>query len=113
MSFLSKLLGNKRYNNISNEELQQIIKANKNVLILDVRNPDEYKTGHIPKSRNIPVQNLNSKLSSLQPHKDEAVIVYCASGGRSSKAATILSNGGFNKVYNLGGISNYKGKLEK
>lgn len=113
MSFLSNLFKNKIYNNINNQELQEIIKTNKNVLILDVRNPDEYKAGHIPKSRNIPVQELDSKLSSLQSYKEETIIVYCASGGRSSKAATILSNSGFTKVYNLGGISNYKGKLEK
>lgn len=54
---------------------------------------------------------LRSQLSNLELYKDEDIIVYCASGMRSSNAANILSDHGFTKVYNLDGIGNYRGKL--
>ena len=112
MGFLSSLFGSKKYKNINNEELQQIIKNNKDTLILDVRSLGEFRSGHIPKSKNIPVQELSSKVNTLESYKEDDIIVYCASGGRSASAANILAKSGFNKVYNLGGIGNYKGKLK-
>lgn len=112
MGFLSGLFGNKKYKNINNEELEQIIKNNKGALILDVRSLGEFRSGHIPKAKNISVQDIGLRISTLNAYKDEDVIVYCASGGRSASAANILAKNGFNKVYNLGGIGNYKGKLK-
>ena len=111
MGFFSNMFGSKNYTNINNEELQNIIKNNKNALILDVRTIGEFRSGHIPNAKNIPVQELNSHINNLDAYKNDDIIVYCASGGRSSSAANILSKNGFNKVYNLGGIGNYKGKL--
>ena len=111
MGLFSNIFGSKSYNNINNEELQNIIKNNKNTLILDVRTVGEFRSGHIPNAKNIPVQELSSQMNNLDAYKDDDIIVYCASGGRSSSAANILSKSGFNKVYNLGGIGNYKGKL--
>jgi len=55
MGFLSELFGNKKYTNINEEELQKMLKKNKGVLILDVRTIGEFRSGHIPKSKNIPV----------------------------------------------------------
>ena len=112
MGFFSSIFGGQKYKNINNEELENIIKNNKNALILDVRTVGEFRGGHIPNAKNIPIQELNSQLSNLNASKDDNIIVYCASGGRSSSAANILSKNGFSKVYNLGGIGNYKGKLK-
>ena len=113
MGFLSELFGNKKCTNINEEELQKMLKENKGVLILDVRTIGEFRSGHIPKSKNIPVQELSSKVSSLDSYKDDEIIVYCASGARSVSAARTLSKNGFNKVYNLSGVvSSYKGKLK-
>lgn len=112
MGFFSNMFGSKNYTNINNEELQNLIKNNKNALILDVRTTGEFRNGHIPNAKNIPVQELSSQVNNLDAYKEEDIIVYCASGGRSSSAAKILNKNGFNKVYNLGGIGNYKGKLK-
>lgn len=112
MSFFSTLFGGNKYNSINGDELQQMCKDNKDVLILDVRTVGEFRSGHIPKAKNIPVQELSSKLHTLEAYKDKTIILYCASGGRSASAAKLLSNNGFNKIYNLiGGIGNYKGQL--
>lgn len=98
---------------ITGSQFQKMI-SNNNILILDVRSSGEYKKGHIPNAKNLPVDTLSSKLSTLNSYKDSEIVVYCASGGRSARACDILSKNGFNKVYNLsGGVSSYKGKLTK
>lgn len=111
MGFLSVLFRKRGYTSISGSQLRKMIN-NSNILILDVRSSVEYRNGHIPNARNIPVDMLSSKLSTLSSYRNSEIIVYCASGGRSTKACNILSKNGFNKIYNLsGGVSSYKGKL--
>lgn len=81
-------------------------------LLLDVRSPDEYRSGHVKEAINLPVNNLD-EIESLTKNKDETIYVYCRSGNRSQKAKTLLEEKGYTKVIDLGGISNYKGELEK
>ncbi|WP_042272192.1 rhodanese-like domain-containing protein [Faecalimicrobium dakarense] len=112
MSFFTNLF-NKKYENIDGGKLDSILKDNRRVLILDVRTPVEFKSGHIPKAKNIPVNDLLCKINTISSYKDEAVVIYCASGMRSSNASRVLSKNGFNKVYNLsGGMGSYNNKLK-
>ena len=76
MGFFSNMFGSKNYTNINNEELQNIIKNNKNALILDVRTIGEFRSGHIPNAKNIPVQELNSHINNLDAYKNADIIVY-------------------------------------
>jgi rhodanese-related sulfurtransferase len=81
------------------------------VLILDVRRPDEYASGHIKNStllavQDIPANELDIKLKELP--MDKPILVYCRSGSRSVAASTILVNNGFSQVYNMqGGITEW------
>ena len=114
MGFLSGLFRGRQYTTINGSQLQKIMENNSKMLILDVRSLAEFKSGHIPNAKNIPVDIISSKLSSLSSYKDSEILVYCASGGRSARASDILSKNGFSKVYNLsGGVYSYKGKLDK
>lgn len=75
-----------------------------NAVVIDVRTADEYTTGHIEGSINIPVDNI----SSVDYDKDTLIIVYCASGMRSATAAETLVDLGYTKVHNLdGGLINW------
>lgn len=108
MGFLINLFKNNKYKNINGDELVELIKLNKNNIIIDVRTMQEYKSGHIEKSKNIPVNELKSKLNIIKKHKDKNIILYCASGLRSKSAANILYKEGFENLYNLkGGIGSY------
>ena len=79
-------------------------------IVIDVRTLDEYNTGHIKDSINIPVENI----SSIEYDKDTVIIVYCASGMRSSNAAKTLIDLGYTNVYNLdGGLINWGFELEE
>ena len=81
-------------------------------VLLDVRTPQEYREGHIPGSRNVPLQQLD-KISSVADNKNIPLFVYCHSGGRSRQAAAALGQMGYTNVRNIGGIAAYQGKVER
>ena len=84
--------------------------ATPGAILLDVRTPQEYREGHIPGSKNVPLQSMESVKQAAA--KDAPVFVYCYSGSRSSQAAGILKQMGYTNVKNIGGIASYKGKVE-
>jgi rhodanese-related sulfurtransferase/rubrerythrin len=69
--------------------------------LLDVRQPEEYESEHLPGARLIPLPHLTERLSEIDPQKP--TIVYCAIGGRSRIAAQLLAAKGFKEVSNLSG----------
>jgi len=77
-------------------------------IVIDVRTPGEFAGGHYKGAINIPVDSLQKNITKVGP-KDKPVIVYCASGARSSAAAGILKRSGFTNVLNAGRISNMPG----
>ena len=79
--------------------------------IVDVRTPEEYAAGHIPGSRNVPLDDLPR--SELPEDPATPLFVCCLSGARSRQAAAILRRMGYSHVTDLGGISNYHGKVVK
>jgi len=100
------------FEDITAEELKQFIKSHneKEYLVVDVRQPDEYTKGHIPGAKFIPLNELLSDFSGLPAHRD--VIFYCHSGGRSLAAASMFSEEGIAEktIYNLeGGILSWQG----
>ena len=80
-------------------------------VLLDVRTPQEYSEGHIPESKNVPLQTLD-KVRSVVENKDTVLFVYCYAGARSRQATAALGQMGYIKVNNIGGISSYRGKVE-
>ena len=92
---------------ISGAEAREIFFSNDQVILLDVRNQDEFDEHHIPDSILIPVNELESRLSEL-PDKDVIIIVFCRAGRRSELAASILTANGYTNVYNMQGIGNWE-----
>lgn len=96
-----------------NLELEEY-KNSENSILLDVRTRDEYRQGHIPKSINIPLQEIEKVKDEKElVDKNKNIYVYCHGGGRSENAVRFLKQSGYLNVKNIGGILNYKGQLEK
>ncbi|WP_293445813.1 rhodanese-like domain-containing protein [Persephonella sp.] len=97
------------YTDLSAEQFKKMIKE-KDVVILDVRTPEEYeKDGHIKGANLIPVQLF--RYIYLPGLRDKKVLVYCRSGNRSVTASRMLEQMGIKNVYNLkGGIIEWKSK---
>ena len=87
-------------------------KSVQDAVLLDVRTKQEYIEGHIPGSRNIPLQRIVN-IDSAIIDKDTPLYVYCYSGSRSNQAAELLKKLGYTNVTNIGGIASYSGKLEQ
>ena len=85
--------------------------ATPGAVLLDVRTPEEYRAGHIPGSRNVPLQALD-KVTGVVKNQDTPVFVYCRSGARSSQAVSSLRRMGYANVKNIGGIAAYAGEVE-
>jgi rhodanese-related sulfurtransferase len=85
-------------------ELHQILQSCSNgdcPVVVDVREPWEYRQGHVPGAVLIPLGQLSARLGELDPARPVAVI--CASGNRSQSAAALLGQKGFKTVYNVAG----------
>lgn len=89
--------------NLSPQEFIAKVKSTKNAQLLDVRTPQEWQAGKITSSSCINVNDAAFKQQIEKLDKNKPVFVYCAAGGRSSKAAPILQQAGFKYIYNLTG----------
>lgn len=74
-------------------------------IVIDVRTSEEVANGKIPGAIHVPISdNMASELTNI--NKDQPVIVYCQSGGRSSKASLLLQKAGYTTIYNYSGSMN-------
>lgn len=102
---------NNSYEQIDVETAKSLMETQENYLILDVRTPEEYNSGHIPNAVNIPNETITTSDPSLLTDKDQLLLVYCRSGNRSKQAAQKLSDLGYTNVKEFGGITNWDGEI--
>lgn len=98
-----------RFETINANKIEECI-GNENVIIIDVRNSEEYYKGHIPTSINIPYSKFNKVKDLLS--KKKTLIIYCERGSASLILSRELAREGYivNNIY--GGINAYRGVLE-
>ena len=89
-------------NEVSCAEALQLIN-HKEACILDVREPDEFKGGHLLNAKLIPLGKLRERIGELERYREKPIVVVCRSGQRSATACALLGNDGFAQVYNLSG----------
>lgn len=75
----------------------------KNAFVLDVREENEFNTGHILNSRLIPIGKLRERIGELERYREQPIVVVCRSGQRSTAACVLLGKQGFSQAYNLAG----------
>lgn len=90
---------------ISTDQLK--VEKNSQTKIIDVRTPGEYRAGHIPGAKNVPL----NKIEGYTGNKDEKVYVICQSGMRSKRAASILNKKGYDVVNIRGGMTQWSGPV--
>jgi len=92
------------YRAISPADAKKRIDAGEEIILLDVRTPEEYAEGHIAGSVLLPLDEIDAKAGEALKDKDAPIFVYCRSGRRSKIAAEALVSMGYTEVYDLGGI---------
>jgi rhodanese-related sulfurtransferase len=103
---------NSQVNTLNLDGFVAKIKATPNAQLIDVRTPEEWAQGKIGSSKLISVADPKFLEQTAKLDKNKPVFVYCAVGGRSPKAATMLQQAGFKQVYNLSGAG-YTGLAAK
>ena len=101
------------YQQITQETAKEMMDTQQEVVILDVREQDEYDSGHIPSAVLLPVGTIDEDTAAgVIPEKDSAVLVYCRSGNRSKTASFALADLGYTNIYEFGGINTWPYETE-
>ena len=100
------------YKHVTFDQAQKVLADNSDGIIVDVRTVDEYEKKHIPHAVNIPLENLREGKFEQIPDKNQTLLLYCWTGRRAQDAAQVLVDKGYKKVYEMGGIVDWTGKLE-
>jgi rhodanese-related sulfurtransferase len=77
--------------------------AGKVAIVVDVRTPKEYAEGHIPGAISLPLDQVSTRITELEQWKEKEIYLICESGGRSKRAASLLSEAGYRTVNIEGG----------
>jgi phage shock protein E len=101
MNLLSSLFG-PAMPSLNAMELSEKLKNDKRALVIDVRQPEEYREGHIAGSKLMPLGELGKRMNELP--KDKEIICVCASGSRSHSATKFLVGAGYNAFDMQGGM---------
>lgn len=102
MKKLLEMIFGKPVSTLSVTELNEKLKNGKRPLVLDVRQPDEYRSGHIAGAKLIPLGQLSRHIKELPQNKE--IVCVCASGNRSGSATRMLVGAGLNAVNMKGGM---------
>lgn len=94
-------------------ELQAWLEAGKRLVLIDVREPEEFAKTSIPGSISIPLNQLDSAPELQLIAKNQTIVVICHSGSRSLAAQKLLREKGYKHVYNLaGGITQWESVIQ-
>ena len=93
------------------QEAMEMMAAEENHIILDVRTQQEYAAGHIPGAIVIPNETIGTKEIPQLPDKDQLIMVYCRSGNRSKQASDKLVKLGYTNIVEFGGIIDWPGEI--
>jgi len=102
------LFGKKKFDSVNVNEIDELGKIN----LIDIRETYEYKSGHIPAAKNIPMGNILQNPEKYLDKEKEYYIV-CQSGARSSRTSGSLASMGYKTVNVEGGTGRYEGKLKR
>ena len=102
-----------KYLMISPEEAKEMMDERGDILVLDVREAHEYKAGHVPGAKLLPLDDIaEDTAAAVIPAKDTATLIYCRSGRRSKIAAEKLADLGYTALYEFGGIIDWPYETE-
>ena len=102
------------FKSVSMEEGLKLMASDKDFVLLDVRTPEEFSSGHIPSALQLTNETFTKQdAEKLLKDKAQTIYVYCRSGRRSKQSSQKLIDFGYTNVIEIGGILDYNGTVEK
>jgi rhodanese-related sulfurtransferase len=111
--FISEKGEKSMYEQITAEQAKKIMDSDEEFIVLDVREQDEFDSGHIQGGMLIPYTQIEEKAEKMLPDKNAQILVYCRSGRRSKIAAESLVKLGYTNVKEFGGITDWPYEIVK
>ena len=106
------MTGKAAYHKLSAEEAYEMM-VSQEVVIVDVRTPEEYDGGHIPNAILVPNESIGDDMPEALPDKEATLLIYCRSGRRSKEASEKLLKLGYKSIYEFGGVIDWPYELVK
>ena len=106
------MTGKAAYQKISTEDAYEMM-VSQEVVIVDVRTPEEYDGGHIPNAILVPNESIGDDMPEALPDKEATLLIYCRSGRRSKEDSEKLLKLGYKSIYEFGGIIDWPYELVK
>ncbi|TLS49982.1 rhodanese-like domain-containing protein [Paenibacillus antri] len=91
------------------QEVKERLAKGEKLNILDVREPEEWESGHIPNAKHLPLGSIGQRLSELDP--TQSYIIVCRGGNRSGLACELLEELGYDVTNMPGGMSHWQGEV--
>lgn len=102
------------YQKISPNDAAIMLNEDPGIMLVDVRTPEEYRSGYIKGAINIPLDDFDKQVKKMLPDKEQTIMLYCKSGKRSAVAAQELMDLGYTHILDIdGGVNAWKGILVK
>ena len=109
---LAQGCGGPGYKHIGMDEAAKMMKADKGVVIVDVRTQEEYDKKHVLGAICVPIEDIREGKLDKLPDKNKTLMLYCWTGRRSEDAAAILAKKGYKNIYEFGGLVDWTGEVE-
>ena len=89
----------RNYTSITTGEAKKMLENNQNIILIDVRNEEEYNFEHLQGAKNIPIDKLDKRMKRLPRDKD--IMIYCQTGARSIRAIRKLEVNGYSRLFHM------------
>ncbi len=109
---VSEEKGDSSFEMIDAKAAKEMMDSDKELVVVDVRTDEEYKSGHIVGAINIPVEQITAGDFGSLADKNQTILIYCRSGNRSKVASGFLAENGYKNIYEFGGIKDWEYEIE-
>jgi rhodanese-related sulfurtransferase len=89
----------RKYVSLNVDEAYNLIKTNSNLMLIDIRENEEFKSEHVKGARNIPFEKIDNWIGKLP--KDRPILIYCQNGAKSIRAIRKFEVSGYNNLYHM------------
>ncbi len=103
----------KSSNKLSQDEAKKQLESGENIVLIDVRDNNEFAQGHIEGAINIPMAIISDEIENHVADKNQKIFVNCLSGGRSKASCSLIEAKGYTNVHDIGGVMTWSFGLVK
>lgn len=95
-------------NTIRQTDAKKQLDSNKDIILIDVRTPEEFEQSHVENSINIPMNTILYEIENQIKNKEQLIFLICRTGRRTKTSAILMQSKGYTNVYDIGGVETWE-----